>query len=316
MKIVLLVTLMISSLFSMNIIMPTSDFKADGAVTDIVYNDAKLYAATSAGVVNIFDIKSKKIVQSISVKKIKDFMGDEINAKIYSVDILGTKILLLSQGLKGYRELSIYENKKLTKVISISDKLSIAKAKFIDNDNVILALLGNDLISYNIKSRKENWIIQVSQSKFSNFALNEAKSEVVVADESGELHIFSTTDAKLLKTLSGQNLDNVFAVDYKNSTIATAGQDRRAVIYDLNANTAYYKTSHFLIYGVGLSPSASLAAYASDEKNNVTVFKTNTQSRVGVYGGNKMTLTKILFISENEFFISTDDKVINLYKIK
>ena len=316
MKIILLIALMISSLFSAAIIMPTSNFKADGAVTDIVYKDKKLYAATTAGAVNIFNVTTNKKIQTITVAKIKDFMGDVINAKIYSVDVLGTKILLLSQGLKGYRELSIYENEKLTKVISISEKLSIAKAKFINDETVILALLSNDLISYNIKTKKENWNVQVSQSKFSNFALNEDKSEVVVADESGELQIYSTKDAKLLKTLCGQNLDNVFAVDYKNNTIATAGQDRRSVIYDLGTNAAYYKTSHFLIYGVGLSPSATLAAFSSDEKNNVTVFKTNTQSEVGVYGGNKMTLTKILFINENDFFISTDDKVINFYKIK
>jgi len=316
MKIILFIILILSSLFSASIKMPSSVFKADGGVTDIVYKDAKLYAATSVGTVNIFDTKSKKIIQKISVDKITDFMGDEINAKIYSIDVLGEKILLLSQGLKGYRELFIYENKKLTKVISISDKLSIAKAKFLNSENVVLGLLSNDLISYNIKTKKENWNIQVSQSKFSNFVLNEEKSEVVVADESGELKIYATNSAKLLKTLNGQNLDNVFAVDYKNNIIATAGQDRRTVIYDLKFNSAYYKTSHFLIYGVGLSPSATLAAFSSDEKNNVTVFKTNSKATVGIYGGNKMTLSKILFINENSFFVASDDRVINFYKIK
>jgi len=315
MKIALLIILTFSSLFAANIVMPISTFITDGAVTDIVYKDEKLYAATSAGVVNIFDTNSKKIIQRITVAKITDFMGDKINAKIYSVDILEDKVLLLSQGLKGYRELSIYENNQLTKVITVSDKLSIAKAKFIDKNNVMLALLSNDIISYNIKKKKENWITQASQSKFSNFVLKEDKSEVVVADESGELKIYATSNAKLLKVLSGQNLDNVFDVDYKKSIIATAGQDRRAVIYDLESNSAYYKTSHFLIYGVGLSPNATLAAFASDEKNNVTVFKTDTQSSVGVFGGNKMTLSKILFISESNFFVATDDRVINFYKI-
>jgi len=316
MKIVLLIILTLSSLLATNIVMPTSIYKADGAVTDIVYSDSKLYASTSVGVVNVFDTQSKKIIQSIGVSKIKDFMGDEINARIYSVDVLGEKILILSQGLKGYRELSIYENNTLTKIISVSDKLSIAKAKFINKNSVILALLSNDIISYDLNTKKENWVTQASQSKFSNFVLNEDKSEVVVADESGELKIYATSNAKLIKVLSGQNLDNVFDVDYKNNTIATAGQDRRAVVYDLKFNSAYYKTSHFLIYSVGLSPNATLAAFASDEKNNVTVFKTNTKSSVGVYGGNKMTLTKILFISQNTFFVASDDSVINFYKIK
>jgi len=316
MKVILFITLFISSLYSMNITMPTSNFKAGGTVNDIIYNNSKLYVATSAGAVNIFNFKNKKIIQTIKVAKIKNFMGDVIDAKIYSVDLINKKILLLSQGSKGYRELFIYENNQLKKVISVSDKLSIAKAKFIDSNTVLLALLSNDIISYNIKTKKENWTIQASQSKFSTFALNEDKSKAVIADESGDLHLYATKDGKLLKVLSGENLDNVYDISYKNNTIATAGKDRRCVIYDLISNKAYYKTSTFLIYGVGLSPSASLVAYASDEKNNVTLFKTSTKSSIGVYGGNNMTLTKILFISENEFFIATDDSVINFYKLK
>jgi hypothetical protein len=72
----------------------------------------------------------------------------------------------------------------------------------------------------------------------------------------------------------------------------------------------------FLIYSAGLSPSAKLAGYSSDENNNVTVFNTSTQSILGVFGGNKMTLTNILFINEEEFLVSSDDNTINLYKIK
>ena len=105
------------------------------------------------------------------------------------------------------------------------------------------------------------------------------KTEIVVADESGELQIYNTKSSKHIKTLSGQNLDNVFAVDYKNEIIATAGQDRRVVVYNMNYNSAYYKTSNFLIYSVGLSPSGKFVAYASDENNNVTVFKKNTKSK-------------------------------------
>jgi len=315
MKKIVLIILIINSLFAASINMPDAVFKADGAVTDIVYKDSKLYAATSAGSINIFDVKTQKKIQTISVAKIKDFMGNEVNAKIYSVDILDGKILLLCQAQHGYREVYIFENSKLTKIITAKAKLAIAKAKFLDKDSIILALLGNDIISYNIKEHKKNWTEQASQSKFSNFTLKNDKTEVVVADESGELQIFDTKSSKHIKTLSGQNLDNVFAVDYKNGIIATAGQDRRVVIYNLAFNSAYYKTSSFIIYGVGLSPSAKLAAYSSDEKNNVTVFKTSTKTNLGVYGGTKMTLSKILFISETEFFVASDDKNINFYKI-
>jgi len=315
MKILLLSIFMLSVVFGQTIEMPSKKFVADGAVTDIVYVNDKLYVSTAVGVVDIFNMQDTKPVKRIEVPSIKDFMGRESKAKVYSVDILDKEILLLSQAEKGYRKLFLFKEDKLSKIIGVDAKMSIAKAKFIDDDTVLLALLSNDIISYNIKTKKQNWTTQASMSKFSDFALNEQKTKVVIADESGDLHIYATKDGTLVKKLEGENLDNVFAVDYKNKKIITAGQDRRAVVYDLRFNSAYYKKSNFLIYSAGLSPKAKLGAYASDEQNNVTVFKTSTKTNVGVFGDNEMTLVKILFISEKDFFVACDAKVINLYKI-
>ncbi len=312
---IILFFMIITSLFSSNIKKPDLQLKADAAVIDIVYNDNKLYVSTIASVVNIFDLKTYKKIKTIKLPKIKDFMGDNVNAKVYSVDVLNSRILILSQAEHGYRSVYLYENNQLTQIISAEKKLSIAKAKFIDSNTIAMALLSNDIISYNIKEKKQNWSIQASQSKFSNFVLNEKKTEVVICDESGDLHIVDINDGKIFKTLSGQNLDNVFQVDYKNGIIVTAGQDRRVVIYNMKFNSAYYKTADFLIYSVGLSPSGKIAGYASDENNNVTLFKTATKSEIGVFGGNAMTITNILFLNENEFFISSDDKIINFYRL-
>jgi hypothetical protein len=304
------------SLFSATVKEPTMQLKASGSVIDLVYRDNILYAATDASVVDIFDVKENKIIQKIEVSKIKDFMGDIINSKIYSVDVIDDMILVLSQGEHGFRRIDIFKDGNLTSVVPIEQKLYVAKAKFLDSNTIIFGLLGNDIISYNIKTKKKNWNIQASQSKFSNFVFNEDKSSVVVCDESGDLHVISVKDGKITKVFSGQNLDNVFQLDYKNGMIATAGQDRRVVIYDTESDAAYYKTASFLIYSVGLSPSGKLAGYASDENNNVTVFKTSTKSTVAVLGGNKMTLSNILFINENEIFVSSDDSTINFYKLK
>ena len=295
---------------------PVAHYSAGGAVVDMIVADGRIYCATDASSVDVIDLKSKRRIKQIKVDQIKDFMGDLVDAKVYSVDLMGKKVLMLSQAEQGYRRLYIQEGEKRTLVIDTSSQLSIAKAKFLDENTVLLALLGDELISYDLKSKKQNWRVQVSGSKFSNFVLDEKREKVVVADESGDLQIVSTKDGKHLKTLSGQNLDNVFQVDYKNGVIATAGQDRRVVIYDLASGSAYYKSAPFLIYSVGLSPSGRRVAYASDEQNNVTVFDTLTKSTIGVFGGNKMTLSVILFLNEKEFLVATDATTINRYKIK
>ena len=316
MKKIIILLILVSSLFSASIKSPVSKYLSSGAVVDIVYKDAKLYSATDASCVDIFDVKTKKIIQKIKVEQITDFMGDTIDSKIYSVDLIDDKILILSQAQKGARRVHIYENGKLTLVLPYTKKLFIAKAKFLDKDTIILGLLSNELISYDLKKQTNNYRVQISQSKFSNFALNEDKSEIIVADESGDLKIHKTKDGTFIKELSGQNLDNIFQVDTKNGIIATAGQDRRVVIFTPQFNSAYYKIASFLIYSVGLSPSGKIVAYASDENNNITVFNTITKSTLGKFGENKMTLSNILFINENEFFSASDDKTINLYKIK
>ena len=58
-----------------------------------------------------------------------------------------------------------------------------------------------------------------------------------------------------------------------------------------------------------------MAAVASDEENNVTIFNVNSKENLYKLMQNKSTLTNILFVNENEIFVSSDDKQINYYKI-
>ncbi|MBP9490963.1 MAG: WD40 repeat domain-containing protein [Aliarcobacter sp.] len=311
--------LIIFFLFVLNIfakdLTPQFSLIASGAVTDLVLKEDKLFVATSASSVDIFDINSKEKINSIKVPKIKDFMQDIIDSKIYSVDVLENNILILSQGQNGGRNIDIYKDGKIENVIEDKDRLFIARAKFLDENHIIYALLSNQIYLYDIKNKKILNEIQVSQSKFSHFKLNEDKSKIVIADESGILTMIDSKNFEIIKTFRNQNLDNVFQVDIKNNLILTAGQDRRAAIYSMNEKNNYYKEFSFLIYSVGLSPSGNLAGVASDEENNVTIFNTNTKENLYKLTENKSTLSNILFINENEIFVSSDDKKINYYKI-
>ncbi|MBN2824455.1 MAG: WD40 repeat domain-containing protein [Campylobacterales bacterium] len=305
--------LLVNLLFALE---PTHSYKASGGVTDMVYDKGKLYVATDASRIDIFDTTTQTKLQSnISVPQIKDFMGDTIESKIYSVDKSNDKILLVSQGAKGFREIYLYE-KSIQKIIGIDKKMFISKAMFVDETKILFALLSNELFLYDVKTQKNIWKIAVSHSKFSDFTLNEAKDRATVADESGNLKIVDISSGMIINTLKGQNLDNVFKVDTQNNKIITAGQDRRCVVYDLQKpNKTYYLQSSFLIYAAALSPSANLGAYSSDEENSVVVFDTQNKKSLYKLEGNKMTLSKILFINENEVFVSSDSNILNYYRL-
>ena len=294
---------------------PSSSLIASGGVIDLVLNNDKLYVSTAASSVDIFDIKTQEKIDSIKMPKIKDFLGDIIDSKIYSVDILNDNILILSQGEKGGRNLDIYKDGKFESIIKDTQRQFIARAKFLDENHIIYGLLSNQIYLYDIKNKKIIKEIQVSQSKFSNFKLTQDKTKLVVCDESGVINMLDSKNFDIIKTFRYQNLDNVFQVDIKDNLILTAGQDRRAAVYNLDTKNAYYKEYSFLVYAAALSPSTKLAAVASDEENNVTIFDTSSQANLYKLTQNKATLSNILFLNENEIFVTSDAKQINYYKI-
>ncbi len=315
----------IVNLFAIQTVKPTFIFQASGGVTDLVTNNGKLYVATQASSVDIFDLKTKKLIKKIKVPQIKDFMGDTIDAKIYNVDVYHNKMIFTVQHTSGFRELYLWENNKLTKLISSEDKLYISKALFVDDNHILFCLLGNEMILYDIKAKKNIFRIDVKapdadfNSTFADVALNEDHTLAIVADESGDLKIVDLKAGKVIKILAGKNLDKVFKVDIKNNKIITAGQDGRCVVYDIKENSDYFlreEPNWFLIYAAGLSPSGRYGAYSSDENNNVTVFDTWMKSKLYKLTNNTMTLTSILFINENEIVVGTDSKKLNYYKLK
>ncbi len=231
---------------------PTFSLVADGGVTELMYEDSKLYASTVNSSLDIFDLDKKKKISFIEVEKIKDFMGDIIESKMYSFDILGDKILLLSQGNKGGRNINIFSNGNLKNIINEKQKLYIAKAKFIDENTIIFALLSNEIYLYSLKEKKAKKIVQVSHSHFSNFVLSEDKKFIIVCDESGVLKVLDTKNLNIVKKFEKQNLDNVYQVDTKNGYIITAGQDRKSAIYHIKKDIAYNKKAPFLVYSAWL----------------------------------------------------------------
>ncbi len=294
---------------------PTFVYNGSGAVTDLVYSDDKLYSAVAEGAVDIYDIKEKKLIKTIKVPKIKDFTGDEVDSKVYSVDIIDNEIMIVSQGKMGYRRVHIYSNDKLNEIITVDKSFTISKAKFVDKDKLLIALLSNELVLYDIRKDKVIYRNQISASKFSDFALNEKKDEVVVVDESGDLKLITVMDGKIFKELKGQNVDNVFQVDYKNGIIITAGQDRRCAIYSKDGKVSYHKEGSFLIYSAGLSPTGKIGAFAADENNNIFLFNTSSKSNLYKLGNHKATISNILFINEEELFTASDDTHINYWNL-
>jgi WD40 repeat protein len=298
-------------------ITPTEEIVAKGTAKDIMIKDDMLIIATDSGMVQIYDTVKKKFIQEIGLPKIKDFMGDEIPARIHSVDFIDGRFLLLSDsGKGGYANLWLHENNTTTQLLFPKDKKAIVKARFIDKGDILLGYLGNEAALYDIGAKKELYHVSLSPSKFSDFALNEDKSKAVFACESGVLNVIDTKTGKMIKVLEGINLDNVYKVDFKKDIVSGAGQDRRGSLYDVKSGKGDFLQGKFLIYATGLSPSAKKVAFAMDEQNNIWVYNRSTKSRIALLKGQKSTLNAIVFKDEDTIFSASDDNTVMKWKLK
>jgi len=302
--------------WAVSTITPTSTIEINGTVKDMVLDGDNLVVATDSGHIEVYDTIKKEKIKQINIPNVKDFMGDEIPARIMSADTIDGKYLLLSDsGKGGYSNLFVYD-KNLTQIVSANDKEAIIKARFIDKNHILLGYLSNEVALLDLTTKKERYRVQLSESKFSDFALNEDKSQVVFSCESGILNLVDVKSGKIIKQLKGQNVDNVYRVDFKKDTVSGAGQDRRGSIYDVSTGKGTYIAGDFLIYSTALSPSAKKVAFSMDEKNNITIYNTSSKSKIALLKGQKSTLSVIIFKDENRLFSASDDSTIMIWNLK
>lgn len=297
---------------------PVRKLKADGAVTDLLKDGNLLYASTDNAGINVFSLQNYRLLYKLSFPKIEDFMGDRINPKVYDIDKLPSSEVLVAsvQGEHGFSNVYLVENRKNRLIIRDNEmKMMIKRVKFLDANTLLLGLLSNELVKYDIKNKKIVYRVQISAYTFSDIVLDKARKKVVTADESGIIHVLDAATGKSLQELQGNNVDNVYQIDFKESTIICGGQDRRLSIYHLNTSQSYYLQGSFLIYSVGLSPSGKIGAFSANEENDIKVFNTVNKQSVAILKGSQSLITKILFTSENELITASDDPYILFWKI-
>lgn len=316
-KVFITLFLSITWLYSNTVLSPVLEIVVDGTAKDMVLRDKELVIGTDSGKLQVYDYEAKVFTSMITLPDVEDFVGDIMPARVFSVDEMHGRYLLLSDsGKGGYSDLWIHENNITTQIVSAEDKKAVIKVRFINKDQVLLAYLSNEAALFDIPSKKELYRVQLSESKFSDFALNEKKTQAVFACESGVLNIIDTKSGEIIKVLQGLNVDNVYKVDFKQGIVSGAGQDRRGALYDVMMGMGEYIEGHFLIYATALSPSSKRVAFTMDEQNNISIYNRATKTKIAELKGQKSTLNTILFKDENTLFSASDDKTVMMWNLK
>lgn len=299
-----------------SILNPHIIIQAGGNVQSIVVNEKRVIVGTNAGSVEVYSLETGALSDKIVFESIRDFTGESIAPKVFSVDVLGEEYVVTLQASSGARSLVLVEKgKKIRTLIDAKENLFITKAAFIDKNRIVLALMSNELVLLDRNSSAKLYQTQINPSHFSDFALNETRSLLVSSCESGEITLSDVFSGKTLHVFSGGNVDNVYKVDFKKNKILATGQDRRGIIYDTKTKGFDRYDASFLLYAGGLSPSASKAALAFNEENDIIVFDTVSKQALHTLRGQRSTLNSIVFSSENELVSGSDDAFIMIWRI-
>jgi len=282
----------------------------------MIIRDGFLIVATDNGSVIRYSLNDLKAQKLLTLDKIKDFMGDDIADNLFSIDLIDGKYLINSDsGQGGFSKLMLMQNGKLTTIFSADDRLSIIKAKFIDSEHIIFTDMGSTLYYYDLKNRKMLYSKSVSGSKCSDFALNRDRTEIVIADESGVLRVLDIKSGKLIKEIK-QHLDNVLKVAFEKNWITSGSQDRKAGYYNIKTAQKGFFKAPFWVYATGISPSEKYFAYATTADNTISIYNSDTMSKVYDLKGQKSVLSVIKFLDDNTIFSGSHDDTIMMWKLK
>lgn len=303
--------ILIALTLSATIITPKISVKTSSPIIDFVIHKESVWAGTAEGEIMHLTTKGK-IVSKISLPKIKNAWDEKTAQKVMSIDLSPDGKMVAIAGEDGYLYLS--REGKITKT-SYATKTVIKKISFITDTRIVMALLSNEVVFFDLKANKILKTISGGTSPLSDMVLSPDHKIAAIAGEAGIVLLIDTSRGTIIKQLKGGNVDNIYKIDLKNGSLITAGQDRRVIIYTLDGKSYLRFDGTFLVYTVALSPSAGRAAASLDENNIITIFDTAKRQKIATAKGHNATLNKIVFIDEKRFVSCADENKILFWEL-
>ncbi|ADR33352.1 WD-40 repeat protein [Sulfuricurvum kujiense DSM 16994] len=310
MKYLLLAILLVLSSWGA-VITPKRSITVSSPVLDFVFDGKSIWAGTADGEVLHINTKGK-ILSKILLPPIIDSWGEKGAQKILSIDVAPDGKTLLLAGEDGC--LYLFREGKLVKT-SFSTKTVVKKIGFVTQTRVILALLSNEVVFFDIPTNKVLKTLSGGTSPLSDMSLSRTQKIAVIGGEAGVISLIDTDAMEIKRTIRGGNVDNIYKLDLQNSRIITAGQDRRAILYTLDGKKYTRYDGIFLIYAAALSPKAERMAASMDEENLITVYDTIKRQKIATAKGHTATLNRILFLDEKRFVSCADENKILFWEL-
>lgn len=287
------------------------ELKLNSNLNAIKLVDEKLLIGLDNGEILSFSIKDKKIHTITQLAKIKNFYEENANARIYSIDFFKNSILVLSEGDFGSKNINIYKDNQLTSFKLSND--GVKKALFLDENTILLALLGSGIEILDLKTKNTIKKFTFSTSSLSDIVLNDDKNTLVAGFESGQIIVFDLKKFQIVKNYKNIHKDNIYQLDFKNKTIVSCGTDRKLGIVKNGEEKSLERD--FLIYTCALNFNASIAIFGDNEKNTIELVDTNTLQTIKTFQNKDFLLEYLIFLNDHEFISAGYENTIIFWSI-
>ncbi|MCV3469776.1 WD40 repeat domain-containing protein [Campylobacter sp. CNRCH_2015_0814] len=283
------------------------ELKLDSNLNALKLVDNSLLIGLDNGEIKQYFLKDKKMQKITQLDKIKNFYEENLSSRIYSIDYLNGAILILSEGDFGSKKLYVYKNKQLLSYDLAND--GAKKALFLDDNTVLLALLGSNIELFDLKTKSVVKNFTFSSSSLSDVVLNETKTQLVAGFESGELMLFDVKKWQKIKSYKNIHKDNIYQLDFKNTIIASCSTDRKLGIVQNDQEKNIERD--FLIYTCALNENGSIAAFGDNEKNIIELIDTKNLKTIKRFQNKDFLLEYLIFLNEHELISAGyEDKII------
>ncbi len=269
-------------------------YRYSSYVSKVALGRGYLAVGFENGTVQIRDFETNKLLYTIKLPFIHDFMGDKMAMPIYSLDIFGDKLLMLTQGENQSRLLYLFDLKSHTLERVYHTKQTIMRARFLSAVRVLFVTLADEVMYFDLKQKRITFKKQIGNYVFSAFSLNGTRNLLGLGDESGVVKVFDLGKKKLVAKVSGVNKDKTLAVSFWKDMVLNASVDEKVAVYNYRTGRVIASVdTKFLPYAAALK--GNFAVYQVDEKDDLAVFNINDLSQTQLLKGHTMPLIGMRF---------------------